>query len=191
MVKALAARPTALVVWADGPTVAAVVKAVHAADATVSIFTSPTGQDPIVRQQTAGNGGVDGLTFVSFRITAEVGPPPYVAWRAAYVKAFGVEKTGLTADGRPVIEPPDWAMFPYDAVKLVTAAAAGGVTGAALLSALDTTSITGANGDDYGFTPGSREGVSQGDIYFGTFHDNRFSPVTDDILGPTLPVVPQ
>ena len=32
---------------------------------------------------------------------------------------MGVEKVGVEQDGRPVIQPPDWAMYPFDALRLV------------------------------------------------------------------------
>jgi ABC-type branched-subunit amino acid transport system substrate-binding protein len=173
--------------------VAATVRAVRSSGWNVPIFTSPTGEDPLVRQQLADHPAwVDGLTFVSFRITAEVGPKPYEAFRAAYEKRFGVDKVGVSEGGRPVVMPPDWAMFSYDSVKLVAAALeTSKAVGAPLMSALDATVITGANGDERGFVPGVREGVSSDDMYFGRFAGFRFKPVTDDLLSETLPSVPQ
>jgi len=71
--------------------------------------------------------------------------------------------------GTDVIQPPDWAMFSYDTVKLVAAALAkSGAVGAPLMNALNNTVITGANGDERGFVPGVREGVSPDDMYFAT-----------------------
>ena len=51
--------------------------------------------------------------------------------------------------------------------------------------------ITGANGDERGYAPTSREGVSPDDMYFAQFHGFVFSPVTDDLLSQSLPTVPQ
>jgi hypothetical protein len=94
----------------------------------------------------------------------------------------------VEASGLPVVQPPDWSTYSYDAVKLTAAAVdAGGP----LLDALNSTVITGANGDERGFGPTDREGVSPDDMYFGRFSDLRFAPVTDDKLSTNLPVVPQ
>ena len=180
----------ALVVWARADGVAAVVRAARSAGWDVPVFTGPTGEDPLVRQRLADRPEwLDGLTFVSFRITSEVGPEPFAAYRAAYEQEFGVEQVGVAAGGRPVVMPPDWSTYAYDAVKLVAAAdAASG----SLLAALDGTVITGANGDERGFGPTDREGVSPDDMYFGRFGpDLRFAPVRDDVLSTGLPTVEQ
>jgi hypothetical protein len=131
---------------------------------------------------------LDGLTFVSFPITSEVGPEPFAAYRTAYEERFGAEEVGVQAGGRPVIQPPDWSTYAYDAVKLTAAAVEAG---GPLVEALNSTVITGANGDERGFGPADREGVSPDDMYFGRFEDLRFSPVDDDILSTNLPDVPQ
>jgi ABC-type branched-subunit amino acid transport system substrate-binding protein len=193
VVQARQAGATLLVVWGSSPVVAATVRAARSAGWNAPIFTGPTGEDPLVRQQLADHKNwLDGLTFVSFRITAEVGPKPFEAFRAAYEKKYGVDKVGVSAAGRDVIQPPDWAMFSYDSVQLVAAALDNAkAVGAPLLGALDKVVITGANGDERGFVPGVREGVSTDDMYFGRFKDFRFAPVTDDLLSGTLPSVPQ
>ena len=83
-------------------------------------------------------------------------------------------------------------MFPYDTVRLVAAALnTSRAVGASLMTALDNTVIVGANGDERGFVPGVREGVSPDDMYFGRFDGFRFTPVTDDILSDGLPPVRQ
>jgi hypothetical protein len=51
--------------------------------------------------------------------------------------------------------------------------------------------ITGANGDERGFLPTTREGVSPDDMYFAVFDGFVFAPVKDDLLSQNLPVVPQ
>lgn len=179
----------ALIVWARATGVAAVVRAARSAGWDVPVYTGPTGEDPLVRQRLADRPQwLDGLTFVSFRITSEVGPEPFAAYRKAYEDRFGVEEVGVQAGGRPVVQPPDWSTYAYDAVKLTAAAVdAGGP----LLEALNSTVITGANGDERGFGPDDREGVSPDDMYFGRFSDLRFAPVDDDILSTNLPDVPQ
>ena len=179
----------ALVVWARASGVAAVVRAARSTGWDVPVFTGPTGEDPLVRQRLADRPEwLDGLTFVSFRITSEVGPEPFAAYRAAYEQEFGVEQVGVQAGGRPVVMPPDWSTYAYDAVKLTAAAV---LAGGPLLTALDGTVITGANGDERGFGPTDREGVSPDDMYFGRFQDLRFAPVEDDLLSTGLPAVPQ
>ncbi|MDP3712189.1 MAG: ABC transporter substrate-binding protein [Mycobacteriales bacterium] len=179
----------ALVVWARAAGVAAVLRAARSAGWDVPVYSGPAGEDPLVRQRLADNPDwVDGLVFVSFRITSEVGPEPFAAYRAAYEKAYGVDGIGVTAAGREVVQPPDWSTYSYDAVKLVDAALA---TGKPLVEALESTVITGANGDERGYGPTDREGVSPDDMYFARFEDMRFAPVTDDILSTNLPTVPQ
>jgi ABC-type branched-subunit amino acid transport system substrate-binding protein len=184
----------ALVVWASAPVVAAAVQAARSAGWRVPIWAGPSGEDPLVRQRLAKH--PDWLTdvgFVSFRITAEVGPAPFAAYRKAYVQAFGEDKVGVKQDGKDVVQPPDWSMFAYDAVNLV--AAALGKSGAIGKPLLDTLAgnevITGANGDERGYSATSREGVSPDDMYFAQFHGFVFSPVTNDLLSQNLPTVPQ
>jgi ABC-type branched-subunit amino acid transport system substrate-binding protein len=184
----------ALVVWTRATGLAAVVRAARAGGWDVPIYSGPTGEDPLVRQRLADHPEwVDGLTFVSFRITSETGPAPFAAYRKAYEKAFGADEVGVTAGGRPVLMPPDWSTYSYDAVNLIAAALknSGGRTGAPLMEALQRTVNTGANGDERGFGVDDREGVSPDDMYFGVFKDMRFAPVTDDILSTNLPVVEQ
>jgi ABC-type branched-subunit amino acid transport system substrate-binding protein len=184
----------ALVVWARATGVAAAVRAARSSGWTVPIYAGPTGEDPLVRQRLADHPEwVEGLTFVSFRITSETGPAPFAAYRKSYEKAFGVEKVGVKAGGRDIVMPPDWSMYSYDSVKLVAAALknSGGRLGAPLMDAMQHTVVTGANGDERGFGAEDREGVSPDDMYFGVFHDMRFKSVTDDILSTNLPVVGQ
>jgi ABC-type branched-subunit amino acid transport system substrate-binding protein len=191
--RARASGATALVVWARAPVVAAAVRAARSADWEVPVYTSPSGEDPLVRQQLADRPEwVDGLTFVSFRITAEIGPEPWERFRAAYEERFGEEQVGVSARGRPVVQPPDWAMYPHDALDLLKAALErSDAPGRPLLAALNTVSIVGANGDERSFGPQNHEGVSQDDMYLAVFRDLRFQPVEDDLLSSNLPPVPQ
>ncbi|MDQ1745124.1 MAG: hypothetical protein QOE23_3463, partial [Pseudonocardiales bacterium] len=126
-------------------------------------------------------------------ITSEQGPAPFERFRAAYEQRWGADRIGVSASGRPVAQPPDWAMFSHDAVLLVSAALTltAGATGPPLLAAVEGVSVTGANGDQRGFGPDDREGVSAGDMYFGRFAGMRFAAVTDDALSTRLPVVAQ
>jgi len=188
----LAARragATALVLWCSAADVAAGIEAARASGWQVPIYTGPTGEDPLVRQRLAARPDwVNGMTFVSFRITSEVGTEPFERYRAAYEQRFGTERLGVRQRGREVVQPPDWSMFGYDAVRLVAAARA---KGGLLLDALENTTITGANGDERGFGPAQREGVSPDDMYFARFSGFVFLPVQDDVLSEGLPAVPQ
>jgi ABC-type branched-subunit amino acid transport system substrate-binding protein len=184
----------ALVVWARATGVAAVVRAARSSGWDVPIYAGPTGEDPLVRQRLADHPEwLEGLTFVSFRITSETGPAPFAAYRKAYVAKYGEDEVGVTAGGKPVLMPPDWSTYSYDSVKLLAAwlDKSEGKTGAPLMAAVNGTVITGANGDERGFGPEDREGVSPDDMYFGRFHDMRFAPVKDDILSTGLPTVEQ
>jgi ABC-type branched-subunit amino acid transport system substrate-binding protein len=184
----------ALVVWTRAAGLAAAVRAARSSGWDVPIYAGPTGEDPLVRQRLADHPEwVDGLTFVSFRITSETGPAPFAAYRKSYEKQFGAEKVGVKAGGRDVVMPPDWSMYSYDAVKLIASALknSGGRLGPPLMEALQRTVVTGANGDERGFGPEDREGVSPDDMYFGVFKDMRFAAVKDDILSTNLPAVEQ
>ncbi|MGB8649500.1 MAG: ABC transporter substrate-binding protein, partial [Mycobacteriales bacterium] len=183
-----------LVVWARAAGVAAVLRAARSTGWQVPVYTGPAGEDPLVRQRLADHPAwVDGLVFVSFRITSEMGGAPFAAYRKAYEKAYGVEKVGVTSGGKDVVMPPDWSTYPYDAVRLVAAALdrAGSTDRAKVYDALQSVSITGANGDERGYGPDDREGVSPDDMYFATFRGMRFYPNRDDKLSTNLPEVPQ
>lgn len=183
-----------LVVWARAAGVAAVLRAARSTGWDVPVYTGPAGEDPLVRQRLADKPEwVDGLVFVSFRITSEVGGAPFAAYRAVYEKAYGAEKVGVVSGGKDVVMPPDWSTYPYDAVKLVAAALdrAGSTDRAKVYDALQSVSITGANGDERGYGPDDREGVSPDDMYFATFRGMRFYPNRDDKLSTNLPEVPQ
>lgn len=187
------ANAQALVVWADASDVAAVVRAARSTGWQVPVFTGTTGEDPLVRQRLADHPDwLDGTTFVSFRMTTEQGPGPFNAFRAAYEKRFGADRVGVSAGGRPVVQPPDWATYSYDAVVLVEAAL-GHVaqSGGTVLAALEVVSTTSANGDERGYSPTDREGVSPSDMYFGRFAQLRFAPVKDDLLSTHLPTISQ
>ncbi|HET6817741.1 MAG TPA: ABC transporter substrate-binding protein [Mycobacteriales bacterium] len=193
----LAARragATTLVVWAGAPVVAAAIGAARSAGWNVPIWAGPSGEDPLVRQQLASHvGWLDGVGFVSFRITSETGITPFADYRAKYEKKFGVDKIGVQQGGKDVVQPPDWSMFPYDTVRLVAAALSksGGV-GAPLLHTLEgNVVVTGANGDERGYSQSTREGVSPDDMYFARFRGFTFAPVTDDLLSQNLPAVDQ
>jgi ABC-type branched-subunit amino acid transport system substrate-binding protein len=193
----LAARhkgATSLVVWASAPIVAAAIQAARSTGWNVPIWAGPSGEDPLVRQRLATHvSWLNNVGFVSFRITAEVGPKPFEAYRRAYEDKYGADRINVKQSGKEVVQPPDWSMFSYDSVKLVAAALekAGGI-GEPLMSTLDgKINITGANGDERGYLATTREGVSPDDMYFARFHGFTFAPVADDMLSQNLPTVPQ
>ncbi len=91
ILRARRAGADTVVVWARAPVVAAVVRAMRGTEWEAPIYAGPTAEDPLVRQQVADHPAwLDGLTFVSFRITSEVGPAPFAAFRAAYESRFDV-----------------------------------------------------------------------------------------------------
>lgn len=183
-----------LVVWASAADVAATLEAVAKAGWDVPVLSGQTGEDPLIRQRLVAHPEyLRRLRFVSSRITAEMGPKPFNAFRARYERAFGVDEVGVQQDGRDVIQPPDWPMYPYDAVKLAAEAAKdAGALGAPLVQALnDGTRITGANGDQRAYNRDYHEGVSPQDTYFARYEGFEFVPVGDDPLSGTLPTVNQ
>ena len=185
---------TSLVVWAGAPIVAATIQAARSSGWQVPIWAGPSGEDPLVRQRLADHmQWLAHVGFVSFRITAEIGAAPFAAYRKAYVSKFGADKVGVKQGGKDVIQPPDWSMFSYDAVNLVAASLTrAGALGPALLSVLSNNEvITGANGDERGFSPSNHSAVSPDDMYFAVFNGFEFAPVTDDLLSKGLPAVPQ
>jgi ABC-type branched-subunit amino acid transport system substrate-binding protein len=183
-----------LIVWASAAGVAATLEAVHRAGWDVPVISGQTGEDPLIRQRLVAHPEwLANLRFVSSRITAEVGPKPFEAFRARYERKLGKDKVGVKQDGRDVIQPPDWAMYPYDALLLIREAISqSGRLGAPLLQTLnDGATITGANGDSRSYNAQYHEGVSPSDMYFARYRGFVFEPVKDDPLSGTLPVVDQ
>jgi ABC-type branched-subunit amino acid transport system substrate-binding protein len=186
---------TALLVWGTSETIANVVRTVRSSGWDVPIYTPPSGGDPLVRQQLADHPDwVDGLTFASGRMTAEVGPGPFLKFQTAYEGKFGRDETGVeTSAGDPVFQPPEYAMYPYDFINVLAKAveAATSADRADVLAALETVAIRGANGDERGFNEKNHEGVVDDDVYFAVFNDMTFEPVADDPLSASLDVIPQ
>jgi ABC-type branched-subunit amino acid transport system substrate-binding protein len=184
-----------VLVWGRPPTVAAAIAAARSAGWDVPFFAPPSGADPFVRQQLADHPGwVDGLTFASGRLTAEVGTGPFQAFAQKLESAFGVERVGVrTRAGQDVIQPPETAMYAYDFVNLVGAALqkADSTEVGRISAALEQVSVEGANGDSRGFNEHNHEGVVDDDVYFARCHDMTYAPVKDDPLSSTLPIVPQ
>src|SRR5689334_13653704 len=186
---------TALLVWAQPSTIAAVLTAARSIGWKVPVYSSPTGSDPFIRQQLADHPSwVDGLTFAGGRLTAEVGTGPFESFQSQYQSAYGVDKVGVkTSGGQAVIQPPELAMYAYDFTHVLVAALtrAGSLDADKVLSALNEVTTQGANGDERGFNRNNHEGVVDDDVYFARFHDMTYEPVKDDPLSSTLPVIPQ
>jgi ABC-type branched-subunit amino acid transport system substrate-binding protein len=195
VLRARRAGSTALLAWGSATTLAKVVRAVRTSGWDVPIYMPPSGGDPLLRQQLADHPDwVDGLTFASGRMTAEVGPGPFLTFERAYEAKFGRDEVGVTTtDGRPVYQPPEYAMYPYDFTRVLAAAveAAGSGERADVLAALETVAIKGANGDERGFNEKNHEGVVDDDVYFAVFQDMTFAPVHDDPLSDSLDVIEQ
>jgi branched-chain amino acid transport system substrate-binding protein len=186
---------TALLVWAQPSVIAEVVIAARSSGWNVPVYTPPAGQDPLVRQALAGHPEwLDGLTFAAGRMTAEQGPGPFLAFKRSYEQTFGAQRVGVrTPEGRPVTQPPDYAMYPFDCVNVLATAlkAAGSTDGDAVLSAMNEVSVEGANGDLRGFNRISHEGVVDDDVYFAQFDGMLYKPVKDDPLSATLTPIEQ
>jgi ABC-type branched-subunit amino acid transport system substrate-binding protein len=186
---------TALLVWGQPPTIAAVLSAARSSGWDVPVYAPPTGADPFIRQQLADHPEwVDGLTFASGRMTAEVGTAPFESFQSQYESTYGADKVGVkTSAGQPVIQPPEFAMYAYDFAHVLTAAIirAASTDPKKITAALNQVTTQGANGDERGFNEHNHEGVVDDDVYFARFHDMTFAPVPDDPLSSTLPVIPQ
>jgi ABC-type branched-subunit amino acid transport system substrate-binding protein len=196
ILRARRAGATGLLVWGSPATIADVVIAARSRGWDVPVYTSPSGADPVVRQELADHPDwVDGLTFASGRMTAELGTAAFYGFQSQYQASYGRDYVGVrTAAGARVTEPPEYAMYPYDFVNLLFAAfqTVGDPTdGRAVIAALNQVTVRGANGDNRGFNERNHEGVVDDDVYFARFHDMTYAPVHDDPLSSTLPAIDQ
>jgi branched-chain amino acid transport system substrate-binding protein len=196
VLRAKRAGATALLVWAQPTTIAGVLSAARSSGWDVPVYSPPTGEDPLVRQQLANHPEwVDGLTFASGRPTAEVGAGPFLTFQKRLEDSFGVQPVGVkTPDGADVIQPPDYAMYSYDFVNVLVAAIqqAGGVADRdKVLEALNQVTVAGGNGDRRGFNERNHEGVVDDDVYFAKFDGMIYAPVKDDPLSRTLVPIEQ
>jgi len=186
---------TALLVWGQAPTVAAVLSGARSIGWEVPVYAAPTGADPFIRQQLADHPEwVDGLTFASGRMTAEVGTGPFVNFQSQYEATYGADRAGVkTRGGQAVFQPPEFAMYSYDFVHVLVAAVtrAQSVEPEKVTDAMNEVTTQGSNGDERGFNEHSHEGVVDDDVYFARFRDMTFRPVADDPLSSTLPPIPQ
>jgi hypothetical protein len=161
----------------------------------VPVFTTAAGADPLVRQQLAAHRDwVDGLTFASGRLTAEVGSGPWLTFQQRYEEAYGADLVGVeTSDGSEIAQPPELGMYSLDFVNVLVAALAqaGEAKGSKLLAALEEVTVAGANGDERAFNARNHEGVVDDDVYFARFKDMVYAPVQDDPLSASLPTIDQ
>jgi branched-chain amino acid transport system substrate-binding protein len=195
VLRARRAGATALLVWAQPSVIAGAVTAARSAGWDVPIYTPPAGADPLVRQELSDRPEwVDGLTFASGRMTAEAGTAPFFTFVRSFEGAYGPQNVGVrTPAGEEVVQPPDYAMYSFDFVRLLAAALekAGTVRREAVVEALNHVTIPGANGDERGFNLRNHEGVIDDDVYFARFEGMTFAPVTDDLLSASLPAIDQ
>jgi branched-chain amino acid transport system substrate-binding protein len=196
VLQARRAGATALLVWGQPAAIAETIVAARSSGWHAPIYAPPSAEDPLVRQELASRPQwLDGLTFVSGRLTAEGGVAPWYVFDSRYSYRFGVQKVGVkTAGGAAVKQPPEFAMYAYDFTNLLAAAVnQAGKTDdqAKVLAELSQVSAQGANGDSRGFNEASHEGVVDDDVYFARFAGMVFHPVKDDALSKTLPAIPQ
>lgn len=195
VLRARRAGATALLVWGRPATIASAIAAARSAGWEAPVYTPPTGADPFVRQQLADHPSwVDGLTFAGGRLTAEVGPRPFLGFAQKYQRSFGFDDVGVkTREGKEVVQPPETAMYAYDFTNLLAAALARAASTdpAKVTKALEQVTVESANGDDRSFNRVSHDGVVDDDVYFARFRDMTYAPVKDDPLSATLPTLPQ
>src|SRR5262249_2321025 len=115
----------------------------------------------------------------------------FYQFESKFENAFGTQDVGVkTSAGDKVIAPPDFAMYSYDFVNVLTQALkAYGAKG--LVKGLEQVTARGANGDERGFNEHNHEGVVDDSIFFPRFHDMRWAPVKDAPLPRTLRVIKQ
>jgi ABC-type branched-subunit amino acid transport system substrate-binding protein len=184
---------TALLVWGQASTIAEAVTAARSAGWGVPVFAPPSAEDPALRQLLNDRPAwLDGLTFATGRMTAEVGSAPFYAFQSKFEDAYGAQSVGVrTSAGREVLAPPDYAMYSYDFVNVLAYAISQFGLEDDLSKSLEQSTARGANGDERGFNQHNHEGVIDDDIFFARFHDMTFAPVEDDPLSKTLPTVEQ
>ena len=187
VLRARRAGATGLLVWAQAPAISATITAARSAGWDVPIYTPPRAPTLIRQELSDKPDWVDGLTFASGRMTAEVGTSPFLTFSRSFEAAYGPQEVGVkTSDGKDVIQPPEYAMYSFDFVRVLAAAmeSAGAVRGEKVVQALNRVTIAGANGDERGFNLVNHEGVIDDDVYFARFRDMTFAPVEDDPCPP-------
>jgi ABC-type branched-subunit amino acid transport system substrate-binding protein len=96
VLRARRAGATGLLVWGQASTIAEAVIAARSADWDVPVFAPPSAEDPVLRQQLADRPQwLDGLTFGSGRMTAELGPDFFYAFESKFEAAYGAQRVGV------------------------------------------------------------------------------------------------
>ena len=192
VLRARRAGATGLLVWGQAATIAKAVIAARSAGWNVRVYAPPSAEDPVLRQQLADRPQwLDGLTFATGRMTAELGPDSFYAFESKFENAYGVQHVGVkTRAGDAVIAPPDFAMYSYDFVNVLTQALKQ-FGAKRVVKGLEQVTARGANGDERGFNQHNHEGVVDDDVFFARFKDMTFRPVRDDPLSSTLPTIKQ
>ena len=190
VLRARRAGATGLIVWGQASTIAEVLIAARSAGWNVPVYAPPSAEDPVLRQELADRPHwLDGLTFGSGRMTAELGPDFFYAFESKFDAAYGVQKVGVrTSEGREVIAPPDYAMSRTTAPTCSRRrSATSGLTTYRMRSTHGAWGKpTSADSNEH-----NHEGVVDDDVFFARFHDMTFAPVKDDPLSSTLPTIQQ
>ena len=102
VLRARRAGATGLLVWGQAATIAKAVIAARSAGWNVPVYAPPSAEDPVLRQQLADRPQwLDGLTFATGRMTAELGPDFFNAFESKFEAAYGAQKVGVrTRSGR-------------------------------------------------------------------------------------------
>lgn len=147
----------------------------------VPVFSAPPAEDPAVRVLLKTHPEqVDGITFVSFKQNAT--DDKFAEFESKYEKRFGAFDCGCKdREGNEVRIPDDWDMHSYDMFYATKQAIekAGTVdpSDGKILQALETVSLTSANGRQMSFSPTNHEGVGPNDIYLAVLGDMKYCPV--------------
>ena len=179
VLRAKRAGATALLVWAQPGVITATITAARSAGWDVPIYAPPSGAD----DHPAGALGPSGL---GRRPDVRVRSDDLGGGLHAVLHVRSQLRGGLRtaadrredAAGEEVIQPPEYAMYSFDFVRLLATAmeTAGAVRGERLIKELNEVTIAGANGDERGFNPMNHEGVIDDDVYFARFRDMTFAP---------------
>ena len=183
-------HPAAVAIWASAAVTSRALQALHAAGASVPVFSGPAGENPSVRR--VAGAATEGLAFVASRMTSESDSVSFGQFEHRLAAAEGgpIDAGVRDSRGRALRQPADGALFAYDAVRVLAAAIerrGSARPGPGLLAAMTAAGVTSGNGDHRGFNPDNHEGVADDDLYIAAIHDMAFAPVRDEPLSATLP----
>src|SRR4029078_3603980 len=110
--------------------------------------------DRFIGQQPAAHPEwVDGLTFAGGRLTAEVGTGPFTNFQSQYETSYGADEVGVkTPQAQSFVQPPELAMYSYDFIHVLVAAAthAASVEAGKVTDALNEVTTQGATASEAG-----------------------------------------